>query len=181
MVSVLTPTIKGREHYLAECRASVVFQTSGHWEHLRLVDTDHQGCAATMNALAAEALGTWLLPLADDDLLLPGCIKALLGATGDADVVYPVPLVWGMEPGTYQQAPPAIPSLALIRRTLWERLGGYDTEWQREEDRRLWIRAMATGARFVRYDAQPTWVYRFHGANKSLHGGQVVQAAGVPL
>lgn len=136
-----------------------------------MVDDEGVGCASMMNKLAAEAQSEWLLPLADDDLLLPGCLTTLLAHSEHADVVYAPPLVWGMPPEPYQQSPPVIPSFALISRLLWERLGGYDEEWNREEDRRLWIRALAAGARFVRADTAPAWVYRFHAGNKSLHGG----------
>jgi glycosyltransferase involved in cell wall biosynthesis len=170
-VSVLTPTIRGREKLLRECRASVLFQTTGCWEHLRLLDEELNGCAASMNELAAAARGEWLLPLADDDLLLPGCLEMLLEEADGGDVIFSRPLVWGADPRPFWGEPPVIPSFALIRRSLWESLGGYDDEWNREEDRRLWIRALAMGARFVKVEYGPTWVYRFHGGNKSFRGG----------
>ena len=84
---MLTPTIAGREHLLEECRLSVLYQTYSGWEHLRLLDEEREGCAATMNALAEVARGEWLIPLADDDLILPGCITRLVKASADADVV----------------------------------------------------------------------------------------------
>jgi glycosyltransferase involved in cell wall biosynthesis len=169
---VLTPTIPGREHLLEECRQSVLYQTYTGWEHLRLCDDEWDGCAATMNALAEHARGDWLLPLADDDLLLPGCLEALVKACRDGDIIYSPPLVWGIDnPSWFFGEPPAIPSFALIRAELWRQLGGYDYSWNREEDRRLWQRAMAAGARFVRVDDAPTWVYRFHGGNKSFRNG----------
>lgn len=172
VVSVLTPTIKGREAFLAECRASVLVQTFPDWEHLRLLDEHRVGCAATMNALAAEADGDWVLPLADDDLILPGCLAALLAVSDDADVVYSPPLVWGVEnPWWFFQEPPAIPSFGLIRRELWEKVGGYDYLWNREEDRRFWTRAVELGARFVKAASAPTWVYRIHQGSKSFHDG----------
>ncbi len=68
----------------------------------------------------------------------------------------------------FYQAPPAIPSFALIRRDLWDRLGGYNEALSREEDRDLWVKALDAGAVFKRVDA-PTWVYRMHSSNKSFH------------
>lgn len=136
------------------------------------VDVLREGCAVTMNRLADEAEGDWLLPLADDDLILPGCLEALLSAADAGDVVYAPPLVTGIEnPWWFFQEPPVIPSFALIRAQLWHDLGGYDQEWNREEDRRLWTRALEAGAKFVRVNGQPTWVYRFHGGNKSINDG----------
>jgi glycosyltransferase involved in cell wall biosynthesis len=173
LVSVLTPTIEGREHFLEECRQSVLYQTHSGWEHLRLLDQERNGCAATMNTLAEEARGDWLLPLADDDLLLPRCLETLLKATRDADIVYSPPMVWGVEnPWWFFGEPPAIPSFALIRRDMWIQLGGYDHEWNREEDRRLWERAMAAGARFVKVNGGPTWIYRVHAGSKSFNDGK---------
>ena len=52
--------------------------------------------------------------------------------------MYPPPLVWGQPQEWFTQAPPVIPSFALIRRDLWNELGGYDESRIREEDRDLW-------------------------------------------
>src|SRR4051812_42464614 len=142
-------------------------QTFDDLEHLVGIDEDHDGCAISMNRLADKAEGEWLLPLADDDLLLPGCLASLLAHADDADVVYAPPLVTGNEDRWwFFQAPPVIPSCALIRADLWRELGGYDETRVREEDRDLWIKALAAGARFVRVD-EPCWIYRQHAGNKS--------------
>jgi hypothetical protein len=142
------------------------------WEHLIEVDEQRDGCAVVMNRLADAAAGEWLLPLADDDLILPDCIGILLAYCDDADIVYPPPLVWGQPQEWFCQAPPVIPSFALIRASLWRDLGGYDESRIREEDRDMWIKALAAGARFVRADTRPTWVYRLnHGGNKSFNNG----------
>ena len=170
IVSVLTPSIEERWKLLDECIASVKAQTfpDFDYEHLVRVDLEREGCSKTMNKLAAEAQGEWLLPLADDDLLLPGCLETLLRHTADADIVYAPPLVTGNEDRWwFFQAPPAIPSFALIRRDLWFELGGYDETLSREEDRAMWVKALDGGARFVRVD-EPCWVYRQHHGNKSF-------------
>ena len=168
LVSVLTPSIVGRENFLVECEASVKGQLFDGWEHLIEVDYNQDGCSVTMNRLADEAAGWWLLPLADDDLLLPGCLSHLLFESDDADIVYAPPLVTGNEDRWwFFQEPPAIPSFALIRRELWNELGGYDESLVREEDRDLWVKAIEVGARFHRVD-EPCWVYRQHAGNKSF-------------
>jgi hypothetical protein len=82
--------------------------------------------------------------------------------------VYSPPLVSGNEDRWwFFQAPPVIPSTALIRRSLWDRLGGYDEGAVREEDRKMWVKAVEMGARFVRVD-EPCWVYRQWQGNKSF-------------
>jgi glycosyltransferase involved in cell wall biosynthesis len=168
VVSVLTPSIPERGSFLEECQLSVEAQTFDNYEHLVELDDNYRGCAVTMNRLAAQASGEWLLPLADDDLLLPGSLGALVANSADADIVYSPPLVTGNEDRWwFFQTPPVIPSCALVRASLWERLGGYDEALSREEDRALWVRALAEGGRFVRVD-EPTWVYRQHAGNKSF-------------
>lgn len=171
VVSVMTPSITERGALRIECRQSVASQTYRAFEHLVVVDKAREGCAVTMNRLAKAASGEWLLPLADDDLLLPGALAALMRHVAEADVVYAPPLVWGNGDGHFWGEPPKIPSFALVRASLWEELGGYDEGRIREEDRDLWARALAAGARFVRTDDEPTWIYRFHGGNKSYNRG----------
>lgn len=174
LVSVLTPTIAGRESFLEECLHSVESQTTDvKVEQLVGIDQERAGCSVTMNRLAARARGAWLIPLADDDLMLPGAIRTLTETQklSDADIVYSPPLVWGNGETHFFGEPPCIPSFALIRTKLWRDLGGYDEERKREEDRNLWRAAMDAGAVFVRASDAPTWVYRFHGGNKSYHRG----------
>lgn len=171
-MSILTPTILGRENLLAELRASVRAQTFLHWEHLVRRDIDRVGCAKTMNALAAEARGEWLFPIADDDLMLPGCLGALVEVAWDYDVVYSTPLVWGEDGAQFRGDPPGIPAVALIRRRAWEEMGGYNPQLGETEDRDLWERMQQQAKTFCRYEAAPTWVYRFHGGNKSRNHGR---------
>jgi hypothetical protein len=178
LVSVITATIPERADMLTECRATVAAQTHPRLEHIVELDEHYQGCSAMVNRAVAQATGEWLLPLADDDLLLPRCVETLLAHSTDADIVYSPPLVWGLhDPWWFFQAPPAIPATALVRTDLWRDLGGYDETAGREEDRKLWTRAVEAGARFVRVDEEPTWVYRIHGANKSFASQQIAAGA----
>lgn len=171
-VSVITPSIPERAAWLEECRQSVRSQTFALREHLFEIDEHYRGCAKTMNRLAERAEGDWLLPLADDDLILPGCLATLMRHQDEGDIIYSPPLVWGLdEPWWFFQAPPAIPSVALIRAELWRELGGYDEGLTHEEDRAMWTRALNMGATFVKVDEAPTWVYRIHGENKSFNKG----------
>jgi len=168
LVSVITATIPERAAFLEECVASVEAQTVDCWEHLVEVDDLRQGCSAMVNRAVARARGDWLFLIADDDLLLPRCLETHLAHSADADVVFAPPLVTGNEDRWwFFQAPPVIPSTALIRRSLWDDLGGYDEGLIREEDRALWVMAVAADARFVRVD-EPCWVYRQHETNKSF-------------
>ena len=170
LVSVLTPSVPERAAMLEEACASVDAQTLRRWEHLVDVDTGYTGCARTVNRLAAAATAEWLLILADDDLLKPDCLARHFRASKEADIVYGPPTVEGEDASTFHGDPPAIPSLCLIRRHIWEDLGGYQEDLTQREDRNLYERALERGIRFVRIP-QETWVYRFHGVNKSRGGG----------
>lgn len=170
LVSVITATIPGREAMLAECKASVEAQTHDAWEHIVLRDDRREGCSVMVNKMVAAAKGDYVFLLADDDLALPRCLELHLAAAGDGGIVYGPPLVWGIhDPWWFYQAPPAIPSTALMSRELFLDLGGYDETATREEDRGLWTRALDAGTTFARLD-EPTWVYRIHGGNKSMVG-----------
>lgn len=173
MISVITATIPGRERFLEENERSVDAQTFRDFEHLVTLDDDREGCSVMCNRMVEKARGEWLFLLADDDLALPRCLDLHLAASDGADIVYGPPLVWGLhDPWWFFQAPPVIPATALIRKSLWLELGGYDETATREEDRGLWIRAVEAGARFVRVEGEPTWVYRLgHGGNKSFNNG----------
>lgn len=166
LVSVLTPSVPERGDMLAETRRSVETQTMKRWEHLVLVDSTYRGCAATVNALAAEAKTDWLFLLADDDLLLPTCLAVHYRLRVGADIVYSPPVVEGEPEPPFHGTPPGIPSSVLISRALWERLGGYDLSLGQCEDYDLFERALVDGAVFRRTEKQ-LWVYRFTGHNKS--------------
>lgn len=173
LISVLTPSIPERATFLREAIASVEAQTFRDFEHLIEVDDGHLGYSITTNRLAERSAGEWVLPFCDDDLMLPGCLDEMVAyCDDDVDIVYAPPLVWGQPTEWFTQAPPVIPSFALIRRSVWFELGGYDENAIREEDRKMWIKALAAGKKFVRADKSPTWVYRLaHGGNKSFNNG----------
>jgi glycosyltransferase involved in cell wall biosynthesis len=168
-VTVITPTVPGREGLLEECEASVAAQTVPA-DHLVAVDDAREGPAAVRNRLAALAEADWLLPLDDDDLLDPDALEVLLAQTGGADIIYPwcrvegsdwVPNRW-FDTADLVEAHEGerlnyIPVTALIRRSLWAELGGMrSVEF---EDYDLWTRAVEAGARF-RCVPEVLWTYR---------------------
>lgn len=165
LVSVLTPSVPERADMLNECIESVLVQKCA-FEHLIHVDREYAGCSVTVNLLADKARGRWLFLLADDDLLLPGCLKAHLAAADGADIVYSPPVVEGEPEPPFHGDPPGIPSTALISANLWRHLGGYDPARTSCEDFDFFERALLAGAVFRRIPEQ-TWTYRFHGGNKS--------------
>lgn len=93
-VTVITPTIPGREQELGRCLSSVYHQTTPPSAHLvvaqqRAEEEPRQvALARAQNHLLSAVQTTWVIRLADDDWLTPGAVEALLDASDEADVVY---------------------------------------------------------------------------------------------
>lgn len=145
-------------------------QTLPPLEHLVERDELRSGPAFMDNRIASRAQGEWLVPMGDDDLLDEDFLETLWPHAAHADVVYGWCRVTGsswspnrlyrkgaLRHGNY------IPATALIRKTLWDDLGGYNLK-HRFEDWDFWLRAEACGARFVCVP-EVVWTYRQHGGN----------------
>ncbi len=171
-MTVITPTVPGRESLLEACKASVEAQTV-HVNHLVQADENRAGPQQIRNQLVQAVETEWILPLDDDDLLDPDCIETLLDRAGDAEIVYP----WvRCDP---EDAPMSmivnklfdphalfrlnfIPCTAFIKTDVFRMLGGYRQE--QLEDWRLWQRAWLHGVRF-KCVPEVLWTYRFQGQN----------------
>ena len=67
------------------------------------------------------------------------------------------------------------PSSVILRRSLWERAGGFDPSFRYVEDREMWLRCARVGGRFV-YTGEATCFYRKHGTALSTHSGPMAIA-----
>lgn len=180
-VTVITPTIPGREAFLEECRASVTDQTVAPYRHLVRLDDpgrrDRSGKEDHMveqhNQLLAMVETEWLAVLHDDDCYLPQHLETILPAMEDADVVYSYSTTervsrtnvtgWTQTQLVQMlQRANVIPACAAIRTEVERAVGG----WQHVEkplfsDWSNWLRLARSGARFVCIPTE-TWTYRFH-------------------
>ena len=195
-IAVLTPSLPDRGEMLVEAAESVRMQTARPSVHAIGVDYEDIGIGRMLNRLAAGVEAEWLARLDDDDLFKPNHLEVLASGVGAADVVYswcdvvgrsangvtpPVPAVLGPAGWMPNQDFDAdllrernyIPATALIRRSLWQELGGWlESGWGLDDDRRnaraedwdFWLRALDAGARFSCIP-EVTWTYRYHGAN----------------
>jgi GT2 family glycosyltransferase len=175
-IALITPSVPERAQRLAECIASVATQTRTPDEHFVGIDHERIGVANMLNRLAERTSSAWLAVLADDDLLDPCHLDVLIAEAEGADIVYAFCRVTGrggwspnrdFDPAALRRAN-YIPATALIRYSLWERLGGW-SERQVHEDHEFWLRALDAGATF-RCIPRVTWTYRFHGGNRSTTG-----------
>ena len=179
-ITVITPTIKGRESFLEECKASVEAQTLPAEEHLIFTDVWRKGPAFALNYLWPLVKTEYTQVLADDDLLLPNHIAqmasaAQLAQTGPpwrTDIVHSYCRVEGRNIDFNCPAKEAgynIPATALIRTSLIKELGGWREKAETGvfEDFDFFRRAAEAGNSFTTRRII-TWVYRFHGNNLSM-------------
>jgi glycosyltransferase involved in cell wall biosynthesis len=90
-VTVVIPTIEGREHLLARALASVDAQERPPAAVLVETDVDRTGAAATRNRALAKVTTRYVAFCDDDDELLPMHLRVLQerAALTGADLVYP--------------------------------------------------------------------------------------------
>jgi glycosyltransferase involved in cell wall biosynthesis len=123
------------------------------------------------NVLVSGSDSEWILPLDDDDTLDPECVQTLLANSEGADIVYSFCRMDGRDdwcPNRLFNSRTLmrrnfIPVTALIRKDLWDLLGG-----QRKvpmEDHDFYKRAWLHGARF-KCVPEVLWSYRFHDSNQ---------------
>lgn len=161
-LTVVTPTVPGRETVLAECVAAV--RVLG-LPHLVGVDVDGAGPAVVRNRLLRQARTGWVLFCDDDDLLLPNYVDVVTPHLPAGDVVYTSwELVGAEEPAPLSRFDANllpyrnfIPVTACVRTGLVRGVGGFPDE--PNEDWALWRLLLAERARFV-HVPEVAWVYR---------------------
>lgn len=67
------------------------------------------------------------------------------------------------------------PSSVVLKRSLWECVGGFDPAFRYVEDREMWLRCARAGGRFV-FSGENTCFYRKHGSALSTHSGAMAEA-----
>lgn len=183
-VSILTPSIEGREELLAEACASVIEQTE-EVAHLVWLDVDKQGPAYCRNQLLDRVQSEWVGFLDDDDLLDPHHVAALMALLsnggGQPDLAWsrcrvtaaphiqPPRIAQPMRPDYRGLMQPGarnfIPVTVIARTESIRRAGGFDPA-DRYEDWALWVRMLRQGQRFAHLPLT-TWTYRFLGENRT--------------
>jgi len=198
-VTVVTPCIPERAFLkgsgngmLGDCIASVESQMVKPRRHIIGIDYERVGCAVMMNDLVKAVDTEWIIPLADDDLLLKNYIAEMVTAAGTAAVTYSRPIAVGADwaPRRYEfsavelRKENYIPSTALIRTEMWRKVGGYRRtnepseapfwdKWRAEhnftadmfpDDWDFWLRVLDRQGHF-RHVPSRNWVYRMHPGN----------------
>ena len=185
-VSILTPTIEGRESLLADAAASVRAQTE-EVAHLIYLDTERIGPARARNLLLERVATEWVGFLDDDDLLDSTHVASLMALLANGDT--PPDLAWSRcrtvaAPGVIAARVPQtmrpdyatmirsgrnmIPVTVIARTDSIRKMWGFSAA-ARYEDYDLWCRMWTAGMSFA-YLPSVTWTYRFLGENRTWTG-----------
>lgn len=144
----------------------------------RVIEQPHTGLSAARNTGIAASTGEYLLPLDADNRLLPGFAAdamATLDADPAAGVVYGDRREFGARSGDIIVPEFDLPTMlwsnyidacAVMRRSVWNDIGGFDLAFTDWEDWDFWLGAAKRGWRFVHLP-RPTFEYRIRP--DSLH------------
>ncbi len=148
------------------------------------------GLPATRNTGIASARGEWIALLDSDDVWTAGHLESVaeLMHQTSAEFIHAGSVLFdsdtGRELSVRAPTPQMIadfptslfdgtytiqPSSVVMRRCLWEDVGGFDPTFRYVEDREMWIRCARSGARFA-YTGFNTCLYRKHANALSRHG-----------
>jgi glycosyltransferase involved in cell wall biosynthesis len=125
---------------------------------VRVFRSENQGLAGARNLAIANAQGQYILPLDADDRLAPTFVEkanAMLDERPEVGIVYSEVEWFGEENGKWDVPPYRFPDIlldnvivasALFRRSDWELVGGYSTEFRsRWEDYDFWLSLIERG------------------------------------
>jgi glycosyltransferase involved in cell wall biosynthesis len=159
-------------------------------ENVKLfTNTNHQGISASRNICIKEASGDYLLWIGDDDLLLEDTTeryRTILSQSPDTDIVYGKIEVFDdetgeeitvIDPKDYTISSDSLladlfkgsgitDGGSLVRKTVYDKIGNYDTQFNRASDNEFWSRA-ATSLNF-HYSDKLVYKYRKHASNVSF-------------
>lgn len=144
---------------------------------VRVIEKANEGVAATRNRGAREARGDRIVFLDADDVLLPTFVSRCtdaLSATGAA-YAYTEVEKFGLQTGLLHTRPfdgralfdgNFVPVTVVVRKSVFEEVGGFDRSWPAHEDHELWARMFVRGYSGT-YVREPLLRYRFHGASRN--------------
>jgi GT2 family glycosyltransferase len=151
----------------------------------------NQGVAVARNTGIAEAKGDLILCLDADDKILPKAIEMLLPKFSNPRVgIAYAPLVLMDENGVdiprfwfadefdyflHRSGKTQIPTCAMFRKVLWERVGGFRSYEKPAEDAAFWLRAASQGWKVANESKYPMLQYRTHAAVSEHRAGSETQ------
>lgn len=180
-ITIVIPTIEGREGLLARALATVEAQTFPPSCVIVELDVGRQGAAATRNQALSKVDTDWLAFLDDDDELYPNHLKVLAryAKLSTLDVAYPgYDTTGGEDPvkcfgvpfdGALLQKRNFIPVTTLCRTSHVLQAGGFQPHPDENddpcEDWGLWLAMHAAGSRFTHVPVR-TWRWNLGDTTK---------------
>ena len=167
LVSVIIPHRNLRPQWLAEAKESLDAQTFRDFELIEAVGED----LSKFNEGAAKAKGKYLMFLSDDDRLTPTFLEENVAWIERDGVGISSPFLenFGDVPEGQEgrHGPVRFPLFtSLIRKSVWDSLGGYDPSMGPMMDVEFWWRCRKAG---IRWSVCPGsfYYYRRHGSQDS--------------
>lgn len=166
ILTVVTPTVRGREHLLAECVASV---TDAGLPHSIMVDEQREGPSIIRNRIIEAVKTPWIVCLDDDDLIYPNYLEIVEPHLKDKHAIF---TNWDLSGADSPQpasiAPEVIPELlqlgnfipvtVTMQTELVKQVGGFPNV-HIEEDHALWKALLSLGVTFEHVPVK-AWHYR---------------------
>ena len=190
-VTIITPTIRGREDLVERCRESVRQQTLSASDLIHWVKEDEHGYGPALlrDHMLMRVQTPWVSFLDDDDEFMPGHLEVMLDAAQRtrADYLYSwYEVVGGTDPRPdefglpWNDAEPRQTTITtLVRTRLAQRVGGFSLTGEDEvddlddpsrvfhgEDWRFTLRCLDAGAKIYHLPVK-TWYWHHHGRNTS--------------
>ena len=172
-LTVVTPTVEGREKFLDQAKDTVKKQTVGELPHLIMLDANRIGPAGIRNMLVEEVKTPWVVFLDDDDWLEYDYAETVYPFLDDEhDVVYTwckriginVNLDLDFNADALLRAN-YIPVTACVRVDRFNEVGGFPEDVA-YEDWGLWCNILNAGGKF-HVIRQKKWTYRRHSGSRT--------------
>lgn len=178
-VSIITPSVEGREVLLVQAVQSVRVQTEA-CQHLVGLDASRVGPAVMRTALLSTTDAEFVGFLDDDDLMDPDHVEVLLSSLieDESDIAFSwyrregeapeTPRVYAWDDwcyGTMLGGRNLIPVTVIARREPLLAAGAFQPR-DRYEDYSLWLRMIELGCT-ISVVPRETWTYRCMGGNRT--------------
>lgn len=161
LVSILTPTISGRERFFDRCSRSVQAQTYENVEHV-IERTEDIGPMPAYQLCLDRAQGEYVMTLGDDDWIAPHAIETLVPYLKYHDLVFGRTVI--SSPGNDRFVSG---HSAMWRKSLTDKFGGYDLRFKHAGDTELYGRLIDKGASFT-YCPEPLYFFTEHAGHNSF-------------
>lgn len=144
---------------------------------VKVLEQSNKGAAAARNAGITQASGKYILPFDSDDLLCPNFIDEavqVMESDNMVKVVASQALFFGEKSGLWNLPDFSLHGLAhrnmlpvccLYRKSDWERVGGYCTDFIGREDWDFWISILKDGGKVIKLPVIG-FKYRMHKNSK---------------